>query len=310
MFNFRTDLAVERNDIYAKANQNNKTDGIEVTEEQISDFLKVTKVEVVSEEGQNAIGKPIGTYTTLDIKNIRVLDDEEEDKIIEVLKSKIQELVDKHVSKQDSILIVGLGNIYVTPDSLGPKVINEIEVTRHVIKYMPQYVEEGTREISAISPGVLGTTGIETLEVIESIVAKINPKLVIVIDALAARSIERISSTVQLSDTGIVPGAGVGNTRKELSQNTLNVPVIAVGIPTVVESAVLVNDSLDILITNLQNEAKSNEYLNELKEKDNYEQIKEALSVGEYNMIVTPKEIDEMIEIMKDIISSGINQSI
>lgn len=310
MFNFRTDLAVERNDIYMKANKNDKTDGIEVTEEQISDFLKVTKVEVISEEGQNAIGKPIGTYTTLDIKNIRLLDDEEEDKIIEVLKSKIQELVDKHVSKQDSVLIVGLGNIYVTPDSLGPKVINEIEVTRHVIKYMPQYVEEGTREISAISPGVLGTTGIETLEVIESIVAKINPKLVIVIDALAARSIERISSTVQLSDTGIVPGAGVGNTRKELSQNTLNVPVIAVGIPTVVESAVLVNDSLDILITNLQNEAKSNEYLNELKEKDNYEQIKEALSVGEYNMIVTPKEIDEMIEIMKDIISSGINQSI
>lgn len=310
MFNFRTDLAVERNDICMKANQNDKTDGIEVTEEQISDILKVTKVEVISEEGQNAIGKPIGTYTTLDIKNIRLLDDEEEDKIVEVLKSKIQELVDKHVSKQDSILIVGLGNIYVTPDSLGPKVINEIEVTRHVIKYMPQYVEEGTREISAISPGVLGTTGIETLEVIESIVAKINPKLVIVIDALAARSIERISSTVQLSDTGIVPGAGVGNTRKELSQNTLNVPVIAVGIPTVVESAVLVNDSLDILITNLQNEAKSNEYLNELKEKDNYEQIKEALSVGEYNMIVTPKEIDEMIEIMKDIISSGINQSI
>lgn len=310
MYNFRTDLAVERNDILTKTNNQNNVDGVEVSEEQISEFLKVSKVEVKTKEGEEAIGKPIGTYTTLDIKDIRLLDDEEKDKIIEVLKNKIQELINKYVKKEESVLVVGLGNLYVTPDSLGPKVINEIEVTRHVIKYMPQYVEEGTREISAMSPGVLGTTGIETLEVIESIVQKIQPKLLIVIDALAARSIERISSSIQLSDTGIVPGAGVGNTRKELSKNTLNIPVVAIGIPTVVESAVLVNDSLDILITKLQEEAKSNEYLNELKSKDNYEEIKDALSVGEYNMIVTPKEIDEMIEDMKDILAGGINQAI
>ena len=129
----------------------------------------------------------------------------------------------------------------------------------------------------------------------------------IVIDALASRSMDRISSSVQLSDTGIVPGAGVGNTRKELSQNTLNIPVIALGIPTVVESAVLVNDCLNLFISKLQEEAKSNDYLNQLKEQDNYEEIKEALMPNGYNMIVTPKEIDELIENMKDVVSRGIN---
>ena len=163
--------------------------------------------------------------------------------------------------------------------------------------------------VSAIAPGVLGTTGIETVEILKGIVDNINPKLVIVIDALASRSIERISSTVQISDTGIVPGAGVGNTRSEISIKTLGIPVIAIGIPTVVETAVLVNDSLDLFISKLQDEAKSNDYLNKLKEEDNYEEIKEALIPKDYNLIVTPKEIDELIENMKDIVALGINKS-
>ena len=149
--------------------------------------------------------------------------------------------------------------------------------------------------------------GIETLEIITGIVQNVHPKLIIVIDALASRSMDRISSSVQLADTGIVPGAGVGNTRKEISERTLNIPVIALGIPTVVESAVLVNDCLDLFITKLQDEAKSNEYLNKLKQQDNYEEIKEALIPNDYNMIVTPKEIDELIENMKDVVARGIN---
>ncbi len=152
-----------------------------------------------------------------------------------------------------------------------------------------------------------GTTGIETAEILKGIVDNIKPKLVIVIDALASRSIERISSTIQLSDTGIVPGAGVGNTRSEISKSTLGIPVIAIGIPTVVETAVLVNDCLDLFIQKLQDEAKSNDYLNQLKEKDNYEEIKEALIPKEYNLIVTPKEIDDLIENMKEIVAGGIN---
>lgn len=164
--------------------------------------------------------------------------------------------------------------------------------------------------VSAIAPGVLGTTGIETVEILKGIVENIKPKLLIVIDALASRSIERISSTVQLSDTGIVPGAGVGNTRSEISKNTLGIPVISIGIPTVVETAVLVNDCLDVFIQKLQDEAKSNDYLNKLKEEDNYEEIKEALLPKEYNLIVTPKEIDDLIENMKDVVARGINFAI
>lgn len=255
-------------------------------------------------------GKLKGNYITIDIKKLKIAQDDEIEKASEVLSNELRNILDTHIDKQGEILVVGLGNLYVTPDSLGPKVINEIEVTRHIIKYLPQYVEEGTRMVSAISPGVLGTTGIETVEILKGIVENIKPKLVIVIDALASRSIERISSTVQLSDTGIVPGAGVGNTRNEISIKTLGIPVVAIGIPTVVETAVLVNDSLDMFIEKLQDEAKSNDYLNKLKEEDNYEEIKEALIPKDYNLIVTPKEIDDLIENMKDIVSKGINMAV
>lgn len=310
MYNFRTDLASERREIYQKANKLEEIEGVEANQEEIDENIKVERVKITSEKGEKAIGKTIGNYITIDIKKLKIAQEEEIKKAAETLSNELKKIIDTHIDKQGEILVVGLGNIYVTPDSLGPKVINEIEVTRHIINYLPQYVEEGTRMVSAISPGVLGTTGIETVEILKGIVDNINPKLVIVIDALASRSIERISSTVQLSDTGIVPGAGVGNTRSEISQKTLGIPVIAIGIPTVVETAVLVNDSLDLFIQKLQDKAKSNEYLNKLKEEDNYQEIKEALLPKDYNLIVTPKEIDDLIENMKDIVAQGINQSL
>lgn len=305
--NFRTDLASERRDILKRINKLEEIEGIKATKEDIDKNIRVEKVQIINENGEQAIGKPRGSYVTIDVKKLKIATQEEIQKASEVLSKELRNLINEHIQKQDEILVVGLGNIYVTPDSLGPKVINEIDVTRHVIKYLPQYVEEGTRPICAIAPGVLGTTGIETMEILKGIVDNTEPKLVIVIDALASRSIERISSTIQISDTGIVPGAGVGNTRKEISKKTLGIPVIAIGIPTVVETAVLVNDSLDLFITNLQDKAKSNDYLNELKQQDNYEKIKEALIPDEYNMIVTPKEIDSLIENMKDIVARGIN---
>jgi len=234
-FNFRTDLADERTDIFKKSNNIIKDiDGIETNVKENGN-IKITEVKVINENGANSIGKPIGNYITIDIKKLKLATDEEIENYGNVLSEELKKLVDKHVQKQDEILVVGLGNIYVTPDSLGPKVINEIDVTRHILKYMPEVLEEGTRAVSAISPGVLGTTGMETLEIVNGIVNNVKPKLLIVIDALASRSIERISSSIQLADTGIVPGAGVGNTRKELSKNTLNIPVIAIGIPTVVD---------------------------------------------------------------------------
>ena len=307
MYNFRTDLALERRDIYKKVNKLQEIDGVESTEEDINENIKVSRVKIANENGEKALGKAIGNYVTIDVKKLKIAGEEEIQKISEVLSNELRKMIDLHTDKQGEILIVGLGNIYVTPDALGPKVINEIDVTRHVIKYLPQYVEEGTRPVSAISPGVLGTTGIETVEILKGIVDNVEPKLLIVIDALASRSIDRISSTIQISDTGIVPGAGVGNTRQEISQNSLGIPVIAVGIPTVVELATLVSDGIDIFIDRLQEKAESNEYLNKLQQNDKYEEVKEALNVGEYNMIVTPKEIDDLIENMKDIVARGIN---
>ena len=168
---------------------------------------------------------------------------------------------------------------------------------------------EDTRPVSAISPGVLGITGIETMEILKGVVDNVKPKLLIVIDALASRSIDRISSSIQIADTGIVPGAGVENKRKEISKKTLGIPVIAIGIPTVVDLATVTNECIDIFIENLQEKAMSNDYLNKLKEKDNYEDIKEALVPKDYNMIVTPKEIDKLIENMSKIISKAINMA-
>ena len=307
MYNFRTDLALERRDIYQKANKLNQIDGVESTEEEINDNIKVSRVKITNSKGEEALGKPIGTYVTIDVKKLKMAGEEEIQKTSEVLTDELKKIVEMHVNNQEDILIVGLGNIYVTPDALGPKVINEIDVTRHIIKYLPQYVDEGTRPVSAISPGVLGTTGIETVEILKGIVENIHPKLLIVIDALASRSIERISSTIQISDTGIVPGAGVGNTREEISENSLGIPVVSIGIPTVVELATLVSDGIDIFIDRLQEKAEANEYLNKLQQNDKYEEVKEALNVGDYNMIVTPKEIDDLIENMKDIVARGIN---
>ena len=312
MYNFRTDLALERRDLYRKAhNIQEEIDGIETEEENIGEtkeeHINISRVKVTNENGEKAINKPIGNYITIDIKNFKNISQDRIQRTSEVVTNELKKLIQNQISELDSILVVGLGNIYVTPDALGPKVINEIDITRHLLQYMPEILEEGTREISAISPGVLGTTGIETLEILKGIVENIKPKLLIVIDALASRSIERISSSIQLADTGIVPGAGVDNTRKEISKNTLGIPVIAIGIPTVVDAATIAADSLTLLIREVQNQGESNDFLNKLQEEDKYNLIKEVLSPDEYNFIVTPKEIDGLIEKMKDVIARGIN---
>lgn len=311
MYNFRTDLALERRELYNKANNIEKDiDGIEAEEEKVNDNITISRVKVTNEKGEEAIGKKKGNYITIDVKNLKIASEEEIQKTSEIVTNELKKLINEHVQENDSILIVGLGNIYVTPDSLGPKVINEIDITRHLLEYMPEILDKNTREVSAISPGVLGTTGIETMEILKGIIDNIKPKLVIIIDALASRNIERISSSVQIADTGIVPGAGVGNARKELTETTLGVPVIAMGIPTVVEAATIAADSLTLFINKAQENGKSNDFLNKLQEEDKYKIIKEILAPEEYNFIVTPKEIDSLIEKMKDIVARGINFAI
>lgn len=309
--NFRTDLAVERRDVFKKINNiENDIPGLESEEKQISESIKVYKVKVKNEEGAQAIQRPIGSYVTIDVRKMNNITNEQKEQIAYTISSELQELIKNQISKKEEILVVGLGNLYSTPDSLGPKVIQNVDVTRHIFKYLPQYVNENDREVSAISPGVLGTTGIETQEILKGIVDNVKPKLIIVIDSLASKSIERISSSVQISDTGIIPGAGVGNKRKELSKATLGVPVIAIGIPTVVDVATITNDCLELFIDKLQEEEKSNNYINQLKEENNYEEIKNALIPKDFNLIVTPKEIDELIVNMTDVVAMGINKSL
>jgi len=311
MINFNTDLAVERNDIYKKANKiENNVDGIETENEDLDENIKISRVKIINEKGAEALGKPIGNYITVDVKNLKIAEVKDIQRASEIVSTELKKLIEEHTEKNGDILIVGLGNAYVTPDSLGPKVVKDIDITRHLIKYAPQYIEPGTRPVTAIAPGVLGTTGIETVEIIKGIVDNIHPKLVIVIDSLASKSIERISSTVQIADTGIVPGAGVGNARNEISENTLKIPVIAIGVPMVVEAATIAADSIDMFIEKLQQDAKSNEYLNQLKEVNKYELIREALIPKDFNLIVTPKEIDDLIENMKDVVARGINYAI
>ena len=311
MYNFRTDLALERRDLYKKANNIEKeVDGIETTEEKIGEDITVSKVKILNENGENAIGKKKGNYITIDIKNLKIAGEDEIQKASEVVTKELKDIINNLVSPEDPILIVGLGNLYVTPDALGPKVVQDIDITRHILEYMPNVLEQGTRSVSAVSPGVLGTTGIETLEILKGIVDNIKPKLIIVIDALASRSIARISSTIQIADTGIVPGAGVGNARKELTINTLGIPVIAMGVPTCVEAATIAADSLDLFIQKVQEEAQSNDFLNKLQDEDKYEMIKEVLAPQDYNFIVTPKEIDELIENMSSVVARGINFAI
>ena len=310
MYNFRTDMADERKNLYAKANNvENEVDGIKSELEEISDKIKITRVKIFNKKAEEATGKKMGDYVTIDIKNINTLEEDEKEEASKTLANELKKMIGDKINKKGEILVVGLGNDDVTPDALGPKTVKNIEITRHILKYLPQYIDENARPVSAIAPGVLGTTGIETWEVIKGVVEHTKPKLLIVIDALASRSIERISSSIQISNTGIIPGAGVGNTRKELTEESLGIPVIALGIPTVVELATLVSDGIDIFIDRLQQKAESNEYLNTLKNNDKYEEVKEALNVGEYNMIVTPKEIDDLIQNMSQIVSEGINMS-
>lgn len=305
---FRTDMADERRDLYKKANNlEDEIAGLECEEEK-KDEVKITRVKVLNEEGEQALNKKKGNYITIDLKKVDNLTDVEKEKLEDIISEEISKLSSNYLkSSEDEVLIVGLGNNDLVCDSLGSKVIENIEVTRHIKKYYPQFLREGARGISSFAPSVMGKTGIETLEIIQGVTSKIKPKLIIAIDSLASRSIERVNKSIQISDTGIIPGGGVGNARMGITYENLGIPVIALGVPTAVETAVIVNDALSLFITKLQDQAKSNSYLNELKEEDNYDEIKEALNPYDYNLVVTPKEVDELTEGLAEIIANGIN---
>lgn len=314
-FNFRTDMADERVDTYKKINNLTQIDGVKVTTNKFDNF-SITIVDVLNDNGADALQKEIGKYITMEINDIKYLDNDTKDSILKELSNQIKSLIGNDNSK--SVLVVGLGNEYVTPDSLGPKVIKNVEITRHLINFAKELVEPNTREVSGICPGVLGTTGIETSEIISSVCGTIKPDIVIVIDSLASSSIQRLGNTIQLSNTGITPGAGVRNKREGINEKSLNIPVIAIGVPTVVDMATITNETIDKMLDETKSQMESAESVDDkevtvditniLDDKKRYELVEKVLD--NENLIVTPKEIDDVIQIVSEIISDGINMSV
>lgn len=313
--NFKTDMADERVDTYKRVNNLTEIDGVKV-ESKNDEIVTTITVDVLNENGATALSKEIGKYITMEIKDIKYLEEKDKNKIINALSNEIKNLIGEDKTK--SIFVVGLGNIYVTPDSLGPKVVQSVDITRHLINFAKDLVEPDTRSVSALSPGVLGTTGIETSEIITSVCNEVKPDIVIAIDSLASSSINRLGTTIQLSNTGITPGAGVRNKREGINQNTLNVPVIAIGVPTVVDMATITSEAIDKMVEvtkqkiengdNSVNKEQIEKVINIFNDDNKYNMIANVLDTD--NFIVTPKEIDDVIQIVSDLISSGINMSI
>lgn len=303
----RTDMAVEAKDIYEK-NSNGNIQGVQVDEDQSGEF-KITKVKITDEIGERNMGKPIGTYITIDLPQFTHYDGETMDEISKVVATNLSELV--NLDDSMTALVVGLGNWNITPDALGPKVVSRLMITRHLKELIPDSIDEGIRPVCAIAPGVLGITGIETREIIKGVVDKIKPNLIICIDALASRKMDRLNRSVQIGNTGISPGSGVGNKRMEISEKTLGVPVIAIGVPTVVDAATMANDTIDLVLDEMISAATTGgQFYDMLKSIDKNEKarmISEVLNPYVGDLVVTPKDVDIVIDSISKIIANGIN---
>jgi len=340
----RTDLAIEAKDMYVeKEEKQDKVPGV-VTKEREIHGVKVSHIEI-EQKGEKALHKKAGSYITIFADGVKKQDTKTQARAAKVLAKEIQGLLDKHnIPDTKKGLIVGLGNWNVTPDALGPMTVDKTMVTNHLFELEFETVADGYRPMAAISPGVMGVTGMETSDIILSVIDMFNPGFVIVIDALASRSIERINETIQITDTGIHPGSGVGNKRKELSKETLGIPVIAVGVPTVVDAVTIASDTLDYMLKHMgrewnekdrpqkallpdqlpinhknlsdediPDESKRNTFLGlvgNLSDNEKRSLLEEVLTPMGKNLIVTPKEIDGFMEDMAHLIAEGINASL
>lgn len=313
----RTDLVLEAHEIFKENEFREKPwkkqddDGV-IIENSGNDNMNVTRVKITTQEGEQKIGKPMGNYITIEVPDIKYNDRdlyEETCRMVAIELGKILKL-----NKNSTVLIVGLGNWNITPDALGPLTVDKVMVTRHLYEYLPDQVDEGVRSICAVSPGVLGITGIETGEIIKGIVDKVKPDVLIAIDSLASRKLERVNTTIQIADTGIAPGSGVGNRRMELTSQTLGIPVIAIGVPTVVDAATMANDAIDLVIDSLMKETgEENAFYKMLKDIDReqkYTMIRDVLESHMGGLVVTPKEIDEVVERLSKVIANGLNISL
>jgi len=306
--NIRTDLALENRE-YISENGHDLS-GVDVTTE-VNDELDITVtwVSITDETGASAMGKPMGNYITIESGSMKESDTAAHEEIVKILARKLGRL---HNLRPDAvILIVGLGNRHVTPDALGPQVCEKILVTRHLSDDMPQELQGRVRAISALAPGVMGITGIETAEIVRGVADRVKPDMIIAVDALAARRTSRINATIQMSDAGINPGAGLGNKRAAINKATMGVPVIAVGVPTVVDAATLVNDTMERMLDEMSEAAPDEgtfyDMLRGLQESERYGLIREILEPYEGNMFVTPKDVDAVIGRLAGIIANAFN---
>nr|WP_139994305.1 GPR endopeptidase [Paenibacillus paridis] len=312
-YNVRTDLALEAKEM-AESPRGGPIPGIqsEITED---DGITITQLHVQNEQGSQAIGKMQGHYVTIEVPGLRNGDTGLQDRVATQFAKHFEAFLERlSINKAARVLIVGLGNWNVTPDALGPIVVENVMVTRHYFELMPDQVAPGYRQVSAVAPGVLGITGIESSEIVQGIVEKTKPELVIAIDALASKALERVNTTIQIADTGIHPGSGIGNKRKGLTKEILGVPVIAIGVPTVVYASTIVNNTLEMMSNHFkQQSANSDQILglvNQMEENERLQLVKEVLSPIGHDLLVTPKEIDEFIEDIANIIASGLNASL
>lgn len=341
----RTDLAIEAKDMYTESEKTDeqKIKGVNV-KERTEDGIHISYVEMTA-EGAKLLDKKAGSYVTIYADGVKKQDTERQERAASVLARELEQLLKQNNIQDGSTgLIVGLGNWNVTPDALGPMASDKILVTSHLFNLEHETVAEGYRPVAAVTPGVMGVTGIETSDIIFGIADKFKPDFIIAVDALASRSVERVNETIQLSDSGIHPGSGVGNKRKELSQATLGVPVIAIGVPTVVDAVTITSDTIDFLLkhfgrewnekdapskslapanlsfgskkfdeNDLPDEEKRKTFLGivgNLSEEEKRALITEVLTPTGHNLMVTPKEVDGFMRDMANVIANGINAAL
>ncbi|MBR5236015.1 MAG: GPR endopeptidase [Clostridia bacterium] len=304
MYQTRTDLALEIHEMLTEAAE--EISGVTLKQEE-KEGAKISRVHIETLRAQAKMGKPIGHYITIEFPDMNIAEGEEYEALCRIVGKELQALLP--LKDKANVLVVGLGNWNITPDSLGPKAISKLMVTRHLLQYIPDQIDEGIRPVCAISPGVLGITGMETSEIIKGVTNAIKPDAIIVIDALAARSMDRISTTIQLCDTGISPGAGVGNQRKALDKSSLGVPVIAIGVPTVIDAATITADTLQMAAQSEEVEANQElcEALSKMDEEEQYSMLRAALPESLNGFIVTPKDVDLLIDRVAQVVANGIN---
>ena len=312
-YSVRTDLALEEKERFESDNV--EIPGVVLEEEYDKEReIRITRVKVETENGAKTMGKPVGVYLTMEAPNMAVPDEDYHREVSVKLSGYIQELIEGRSLDTDdlSVLVVGLGNRQVTPDALGPYVADNLCVTRHIVKEYGKYAMgmEHARLVSAIVPGVMGQTGMETLEIVKGVVEETKPDLVIAIDALAARNTRRLNRTIQIADTGIHPGSGVGNHRNGLTKESVGVPVIGIGVPTVVDAATIANDTMENLINALESSdilKGVGDVLRTYNSAEKYELVKELISPHLNGMFVTPKDEDELVKQISYTISEALN---